>query len=71
MKLEIHLDNGIETITNLSIANAIIDTCDNMTHFRLNPTVIARAMLLEIDARLQAKYEMEQQQCSYGERREG
>ena len=55
MKLEIHLDSGTETITNLSIANSIIDACDNMTPYRLNPTVIAKAMLLEVDERMRLR----------------
>ena len=70
MTLLINLDNGNETVTNLNLANAILEFCDHARYEAVNPIVIARAMMLEMEARMEAQEKMLSQPCSYGERRE-
>lgn len=46
MTISIHLDRGEEKVTNLAIANAIIEMCEDNQIDILNPRIIAKAILL-------------------------
>lgn len=51
MRIEYHLDNGNEKITNFSIAEAVVDFCEDNYHDpELNAEVVAKMILLQIDS---------------------
>ena len=52
MRIEYHLEHGNEKITNFDIAKAILDLCDeDYSHEGLDAEVVAKMILLQIDAR--------------------
>lgn len=51
MTLNVYLDKDSEVVTNLSFANAVIEFCQaGMMWHKLNPTVIAKAILLALES---------------------
>lgn len=51
MTIHIHLDTEKERITNLAVANAIMEMCINNHIDILNPFLIAKAILLQQERR--------------------
>lgn len=49
MYITFHLADEKEKITNLNVADAIIEVCKDTTFYDLDPTVIAKAILLETE----------------------
>lgn len=50
MTIEIYLDSGAEKITNLAVADAIMRMCEDSHINILNPKLIAKAMLLQLES---------------------
>ena len=50
MDIIFKLEHGNEKVTNFRIAEAVVDTCNDYHHSDLNAEVIARMILLQIDA---------------------
>lgn len=48
MTIYIRLDTKKEKVTNLTVANAILEMCDNQIGI-LNPRLIAKAILLQLE----------------------
>ena len=48
MTIYIQLDTAQEKVTNLTVANAILEMCDNKIGI-LNPRLIAKAILLQCE----------------------
>ena len=48
MTIYIQLDTKKEKVTNLTVANAILEMCDNQIGI-LNPKLIAKAILLQLE----------------------
>lgn len=52
MRIEYHLEYGTEKITNFNLAEAVVNVCDeDYNHNGLNAEVVAKMILLQIDAR--------------------
>ena len=50
MTIQIHLDSGSEKVTNLAVANAIVEMCEETAVDILNPKIIAKAILLQVES---------------------
>lgn len=50
MTISIHLDTGDEKVTNLAVANAIIEMCEATRVDILKPRIIAKAILLQVES---------------------
>ncbi len=50
MTIQFHLDYEEERITNLNVANAIIEACAGAPRYALDPTTIAKAILLDVES---------------------
>ena len=50
MTITIHLDTDREKITNLAVANAILEMCEDNHIDILNPKLIAKAILLQLES---------------------
>jgi hypothetical protein len=46
MRIQIYLENEKETVTELLIANGIIELCKDTYCYAIDPTIIAKAILL-------------------------
>ena len=55
MRLDVILSSE-DSITNLSLANAIIRWCDDLGRYELDPNIIAKAIMLEMEARTAAQF---------------
>lgn len=50
MTIYLHLDSEKERVTNLSVANAILEMCADNKIDILNPRLIAKAILLALES---------------------